>query len=70
MNLQIVSSLINSGIAQFVTKRHKNYKNNRPSVFFLIKISGIKGVVSCGIGEFFFFGFCKKILHLQGDLFK
>ena len=68
-NLQKVFSRINSGIAQFSTKRPKN---NRPSVSFY-KITGIKGQLSGSIfmelGSFFFFGFCNVFLHPQGDLF-
>ena len=70
MNLQKVFSQINSGIAQFSTKRHKN---NRPSVSFYKDYwyqRTTQWVKFNGIGEFFFSShFVTFFLHPHGDLF-
>ena len=69
MNLQKVFSQINSGIAQFSTKRHKN---NRPSVSFNKDYwyqRTTQWVKFYGIGEFFSSDFVTFFLHPQGDLF-
>jgi hypothetical protein len=69
VNLQKVFSQINSGIAQFSTKRHKN---NRPSVSFYKDYwyqRTTQLVKFYGIGKFFFLGFCNVFWHTQGDLF-
>ena len=70
MNLQKKNSQINSEIAQFSTKRHKN---NRLSVSFHKDYwyqSTTQWVKFYGIGEFFSSSdFVSFFLHPQGDLF-
>ena len=59
---------INSGIAQFSTKRHIN---NRPSVTFYKDYwhqRTTQWVTFYGIREFFFSDFVMFFLHPQGDL--
>ena len=62
-------SRINSGIAQFSTKRHKK---NRPSVTFYKNYRyqrTTQWVKFYGIGDFFSSDFVAFFLHPQGDLF-